>query len=170
MVAHHNVKQNLNSWKSLWFIESQPSKPKSQLTMMNFWKHLSWRLKKKYKYNHVQLIFQAPCHDCMNMCRDFPRTCIISSGFAWLGSLSVFRISYQGLKRHMPQQSSSLIFPHRLNHKSQHTVLGHMYVVSYFSLVYFFCVNLNGCFVRSVLIVVTHTLCCLVFGVVSSSV
>ena len=58
---------------------------------------------------------------------------------------------------------------HRLNHKSQHTVLGHMYVVSYFSLVYFFCINLNGCFVRSVLIVVTHTLCCLVYGVVSSS-
>ena len=58
----------------------------------------------------------------------------------------------------MPQQSSSLIFPHRLNHKSQYTVLGHMYVGSYFSLVYFFGVNLNGCFVRSVLIVVTYIL------------
>ena len=33
--------------------------------------------------------------------------------------------------------------PHRLNHKSQHTVLGHMYVVSYFSVVYFYGVNLN---------------------------
>ena len=32
---------------------------------------------------------------------------------------------------------------HRLNHKSQHTVLGHMYVVSYFSVVYFYGVNLN---------------------------